>query len=183
MMLHDSRSPIFDQTVDKELPEIPYEKFLSYIENKFRRTEKPILEEAAERIVKLSNNHPKRTQQLAAAVWDSNPPNQLIDNEAVEDAYDDLLERESSTFRDLYAQLAQGTKSDVNEARALFILAIEDQPLTSRGLTTQWGLTNYNALREAAERLRRRGIVERKNKHYRITDPLLRNWLKTKNPL
>ncbi len=91
MLLHDSRSPIFDQTVDKDLPKIPYDEFLVHIETKFKQSGKPILDHAAERIVKLGDTHPKRTQQLAAAVWDAHTSTKPINTDEIDDAYDDLL--------------------------------------------------------------------------------------------
>lgn len=184
MLLHDSRRPIFDQTIDKQLPEIPYPDFVVYLERKFHQTEKPISETAAERIVDLCEGHPKRTQQLAASVWDQHQQDTEIEDDAIDQAFDAVLARESPIFKDTFAQLAEGTKPDVNEARALFALADGDsEHLTSRVLAAKWGLSNYNALTKAAERLRRRGLVESREDNFRIVDPLLRNWLKQHKPL
>lgn len=183
MMLRDSRKPIFGQTTEKQLPRIPEDEFIEYLESRYNESGMDIQPLAAERIVSLCEAHPKRTQQLAAMVWDAHRRSKPITVDNVDDAYTNLLEHEAPDFRDIYAQLVEGGDPEVNEARALFVLAeAQSRGLTSRVTSEQWGFRHHNALGDAAQRLRRRGLVDRNEHGYFVIDPLLRDWLQANNP-
>lgn len=185
LMVKDSREPLFQQAVNKQLPSIPGHLFVEYLELNFQATQKQITPDASELIVDLCSAHPKRTQQLAHRVWSHHQCDEkTIQPEDVLCAHEQLLASEAPDFRDLYSQLADGTEADLNEARALFLLASEgSERLSSRSIAEHYGFTSHTAPAAAAERLHKRGLVTLENGGWRVVDPLLADWLKKTNPL
>lgn len=184
LMLHTSTEPIWDQTYDLDLPELDSPSLIEYLERKFFLTKRPIDEYAAEDIVAITDGHPKRTQQLAWQVWDKAQPESTIQREDVYGALDDLLLPEgplSSDFERLIDTFLNGSEGEVNNARALFLLAA-DEDLSGRDAATLYGLTHPTTTSRALARLKERGFAVQTANSWKLVDPFLAIWLKRQNP-
>ena len=79
--------------------------------------------------------------------------------------------------------LGAGGDPDANEERALFLLAERGgRNPTSREHVGLYGFTNHTMIIPAFERLRRRGLVERRRPESMIVDPLFATWLARDSP-
>jgi hypothetical protein len=184
MMLERSDEPIFDEAHQMQLPEIGHVEFLEYLEFNFAATGKPAREQALNHLLNLTRRHPKRTQQLAWTAWRIARPDELIDVDIVESALEEMLSgRESGEFAAMLDTLSSGGDPEVNEERALFLLAERGgaNP-TSRQHVGLYGFTNHTMIVPAFERLRRRGLVERRDGEWTIVDPLLETYLQRHSP-
>ncbi len=77
-----------------------------------------------------------------------------------------------------------GDEGEVNEVRALQLLADRGgDNITSRPAATRYGFSSHSRVRPALERLRRRGLVDRRESTWYIVDPLFGEWLRRASPL
>jgi hypothetical protein len=182
-MLKNSREPIFNQATHIELPPIKRTEFLTYLESNFEATNRPISEKALQRLLTITLSHPKRTQQLAWETWQNNQPNQL-DVEDVENAYQQLMASSQADFAVVENTLANGSESDENERRALYLVANHGgRGVTNRRLAHLFGLGAHTTSLDALERLRQRGLVTHIEGEWKIIDPFLADWLRIHSPL
>lgn len=185
LMLHTSTEPIWDQTHDVELPALDFAALTDYLELRFQATSKPIDERAVEDIVSLTDTHPKRAQHLAWHVWEQARPKVLITREDVTTAMHTLIEPgspQAADFERLLDTLLAGDESDINNARALMLLAGSGKP-GSYVDAHLYGLNSATTTHRALARLKDRGLVTKQQNNWRIVDPLLQAWLAQQDPL
>jgi len=184
LMLHTSTEPIWDQTHDLELPDLDPAALADYLELRFAATGKPASSGAIEHLLTLTDCHPKRTQHVAFHVWQAVPEGATIDPPAVQGAFDALLAsgRDNTDFAQIVDTLLSSDDTDVNDAKALFLLAGGASPGSEKE-AHRYGLPDNRATTRALERLRDRGYVTHTNRAWRIVDPLLAAWLQTQDPL
>lgn len=185
MMLDRSDEPIFDEAHQMQLPEIDHVEFLEYLDFNFEATGKPASEDALNHLLNLTRCHPKRTQQLAWTTWRmAKPSRRTVEVDAVEEAHEEMLSgRDAGEFAATLEMLSSGGDPEANEERALFLLAERrGRAPTSREHAALYGFTNRTMIIPAFERLRRRGIIERRGTEWRIVDPLFATWLQRNSP-
>jgi hypothetical protein len=185
MLLARTEEPIVHEAHQMELPEIDRVAFREYLDVNFEATGKPASDQALNHLLNLTQCHPKRTQQLAWATWRMGRPSDgEIDVGTVEAAHDALLSgSEVGEFAATIDMLGTGGEPEANEERALFLLAEGGgaNP-TSRGHVGLYGLTNHTMIIPAFERLRRRGLVDKRRGEWAVVDPLFATWLQRNSP-
>lgn len=182
MMLHTSTEPIWDQTHDLVLPPLDSRAFLDYLEHNFEATLKPISSRAAELLLELTDGHPKRSQHLAWQVWEE-ASGEEIQSSDVRDAFEALLSSPQSTnFAGVIDAMLDGDETDVNNARALFLISAGESP-GSRSAPPTYGFSGPPAAHRALERLRERGIVDGEGTVWKVVDPFFAEWLRRQDPL
>lgn len=185
LMLHTDTEPIWDQTHDVNLPDLDPTSFHDYLETKFAATDRPIEERALERLIALTNSHPKRTQHVAWYVWDRAGAGVSITPDDVQDAFDHLVTsgKDNADFAKVIDTLMSGKDSEDNDAKALFLLAGGGSPGSELD-AHRYGLMDEKATGRALDRLAERGIVQRPaTGGWEIVDPLLHAWLRAQDPL
>jgi hypothetical protein len=184
LMLKTDTEPIWDQTLERELPELDAAAFIDYLQLRFEASGKPIADEAVEHLADLGGHHPKRTQQIAFQTWDSADANASIDRDMVDAAYEDLV-RSEDKVGNVVDQLMSGDEAQVNEAKTLYLLGGGGNT-GSRQTAQRYGMNDEGAVSRALERLKARGIVSDSGatgKRWRVVDPLLAEWLRRNDPL
>jgi hypothetical protein len=184
LMLHTSTEPIWDQTHDLELPDLDPAELADYLELRFAASGKPASSGAIEHLLTLTDCHPKRTQHVAFHVWEAALDGTTVDAPTVQTAFDALLAsgRDNTDFAQIIDTLLSGDDTDVNDAKALFLLVGGASPGSEKD-ARRYGLPDNRATTRALERLRDRGYVTRTGRQWRIVDPLLAAWLQTQDPL
>ena len=185
MMLEDSGQPIFREAAEMQLPTIGRVDFLEYLDFQFDATGKPADEPALEHLLNATRSHPRSTQQLAWECWAATPPGQPVTLETVVRAHDRLVQTiERSEFASILNVLLSGDDGEVNEVRALQLLADRGgETITSRPLATRYGFSSHSRVRPALERLKGRGLVDERSGGWYIVDPLFNEWLRRASPL
>jgi energy-coupling factor transporter ATP-binding protein EcfA2 len=181
LMLKTDTEPIWDQALERELPDLDGPAFIDYLQFRFDSSGKPIEDTAIEHLVELGGHHPKRTQQIAWHTWDQALPDEEIEVDAVNAAYENLIESEDKVAGAV-DQLLSGDESEVNEAKALFLIGAGASP-GSRLDAHRYGLANESTTARALKRSKARGLVREVGGNWRITDPLLAEWLRRNDPL
>jgi hypothetical protein len=185
MMLEDSHQPIFGEATRMQLPTIDRVDFLEYLEFQFAATGKPADESALEHLLNLTRSHPRGTQQLAWETWQHTPAGKPVTLDAVIRAYDRLVQTiERSEFAAVLNVLVSGDEGEINEVRALQLLADRGgDTVTSRPLATLYGFSSHSRVRPALARLQGRGLVDERDGTWYIVDPLFSEWLRRSSPL
>ena len=91
---------------------------------------------------------------------------------------------ERSEFASVLNVLVSGDEGEVNEVRALQLLADRGgQTVTSRPLASLYGSSSHSRVRPALVRLRARGLVDERDGNWYTVDPLFNEWLRRPSPL
>jgi hypothetical protein len=185
MMLEDSGQPIFGEATRMQLPIIERVDFLEYLDFQFHATGKPAEDQALDHLLNLTRSHPRSTQQLAWETWTDTPAGHPVTLEAVIRAHDRLVRTlERSEFASVINVLVSGDEGEVNEVRALQLLADRGgDTVTSRPLAALYGFSSHSRVRPALERLQGRGLVDQRDGTWYIVDPLFNEWLCRSSPL
>lgn len=185
MMLESSEQPIFGEAADMQLPAIERADFLEYLDFQFEATGKPAEEDALNYLLNATRAHPRSTQQLAWECWRGEPAGGRVTLEAVMRAHDRLVQSiERSEFSSALDVLLNGDEGEINEVRALQLLADRGgDNVTSRPLATRYGFSSHSRVPQALARLQRRGLVDRREGTWYIVDPLFSEWLRRASPL
>jgi DNA-binding FadR family transcriptional regulator len=185
MMLEDSHQPIFGEAAHMQLPPIDRADFLEYLDFQFEATGKPADEQALDHLLNLTGSHPRSTQQLAWEAWNATPDSQSVTLETVMGAHDRLVQTiERSEFSAVLNVLMSGDEGEVNEIRALQLLADRGgDSVNSRLSAPLYGFSSRSRVRPALERLQGRGLVDARDGTWYIVDPLFAEWLRRSSPL
>jgi AAA domain len=186
MMLEDSNQPLFGEAVSLQLPMISRADFLEYLDFQFEATGRPAEDQALEHLLNATRSHPRSTQQLAWECWNATPVGSPLTLETVIASHDRLVQTiERSEFAAVLNVLMSGDEAEVNEVRALQLLADRGgSTISSRPLAALYGFSSHSRVRPALERLQRRGLVDLgEDRVWRIVDPLFDEWLRRASPL
>ncbi len=185
MMLEDSQQPVFGEALSMRLPVIGRTDFLEFLDFQFEATGKPAAEPALEHLLNLTRSHPRSTQQLAWECWADTPPGEAVTLETVARAHDRLVQTiERSEFAAVLNVLMSGDEGEINEVRALQLLADRGgDTVTSRPTAVLYGFSSHSRVRPALERLQGRGLVDQRDGSWYIVDPLFNEWLRRASPL
>lgn len=185
MMLERSEQPIFGEAAQMQLPAISAPDFHEYLEFQFAAAQKPAEEAALGHLLNLTRAHPRSTQQLAWECWVDTPVGEPVTLETVIAAHDRLVQTvERSEFAAVLNVLMAGDEGEVNEVRALQLLADRGgDNVTSRLTATRYGFSSHSRVRPALERLQRRGLADLRDASWYIVDPLFGEWLRRASPL
>ncbi len=185
MMLESSEQPIFGEAAEMQLPAIGRVDFLEYLDFQFEATGKPAEEAALNHLLNATRAHPRSTQQLAWECWTSTPTGQPVTLETVMSAHDRLVQTiERSEFASVLNVLMSGDDGEINEVRALQLLADRGgSRITSRPIATRYGFSSHSRVKPALVRLQGRGLVDERDGIWYVVDPLFDEWLRRASPL
>jgi hypothetical protein len=112
-------------------------------------------------------------------------PGQPVTLETVTRAHDRLVQSiERSEFASVLNVLMSGDEGEINEVRALQLLADRGgATVSSRSLASRYGFSSHSRVRPSLERLRRRGLVDLRGRSWYVVDPLFAEWLRRSSPL
>lgn len=188
MMLEHSEQPLFGEAAHRQLPLIERPDFAEYLDFQFEATGKPADADAVDRLLDATRSHPRSTQQLAWECWQATPAGQPVTVDCVIDCHERLVHTiERSEFAATLNVLLNGDDGEVNEVRALQLLADQGgDNVTGRAVAARYGFSSHSKVTPALERLRGRGLVERRDEsagEWFIVNPLFDEWLRRFSPL
>jgi hypothetical protein len=185
MMLESSEQPIFGEAAEMQLPAISRPDFLEYLDFQFEATGKPADEDALNYLLDATQVHPRSTQQMAWECWSATADGDPVVLDTAIAAHDRLVRTiERSEFSAVLNLLMSGDEAEVNEVRALQLLADRGgETVTSRPVVTRYGFSSASRVRPTLERLRRRGLADERDGVWYIVDPLFAEWLRRASPL
>jgi hypothetical protein len=161
--------PLFGQAAPVNLGELPSDALGAHIERRFEETGRDP-GEALDALLELVQGHPQRAILMAHYLWEhtsTQHPATLTEWVAALDEVTDSLAEGFERFLDVIPGL---------QVRVLFALALSPHGLNSNYTQARFCLPEGSAAHDARDALIRRGEVL--TDPYRITDPLLRHWLR-----
>jgi hypothetical protein len=171
MFLNKSR-PLYRAAGHYPLQVIDAKHWLSFIGKRFNDANRHISEEWIRKLCHLTEGHPFYTQHLCNLLWEQCPPGGSVEGEAIDNAVDVLLGRESYAYTTLWESLTP------NQRRFLKGLAHEDHPQPySSAFTRRYGLRSSSNAQRAADSLLERDIIQTENGSFKIVDRFLRLWI------
>ena len=112
------------EAAQMQLPAISRADFLEYLDFQFEATGKPADEDALNYLLNATNAHPRSTQQLGWECWNQTSAGNSMTLDLVSEAHDRLVRSiERSEFSAVLNVLLSGNDGEVNEVRALQLLA------------------------------------------------------------
>jgi uncharacterized protein len=162
--------PLFGQAHPVELGPLPDSDLATYIEERFGETGRDP-GEALDALLTLAEGHPQRAMLLAHYLWRRTDPGTPATISTWADALDAAVDPLGEGFDRFLDALPKG------EQRVLLALALAPQGLYSNYVQTRFGLRPGSA-RDALRALIARGEVVIRSQGPRVTDPLLRWWLR-----
>jgi hypothetical protein len=168
-MFTDRGRPFYKSAYPLELGIIEKEEFVPYIIQKFKETKKKCPEPVATLIYEMVRGYPYYVQKLSALCWDltSNVCSEII----VSDAYKYLLKMEGSDYEGIWSGLTLTQKA--------LLKALAKEPtkeIFSMAFLEKYGLT-IGGVQKAIDHLRKRDIIEVADNIFRLTDPVMAEWL------
>ncbi len=152
------------------LPKIKREKWIPFITNAFKESEKNISKQNAGLITDLMKCHSWYVQQLSHYTWTRT--NKRASKNEIQDALTELIDGNSPLYE---REIEICSRTQVNLLKA--IIKGKEQ-LSSTAVMQDFKLGTPNNVSKNAKKLRESGIIEKADKKYELLDPAFEIWFK-----
>lgn len=153
------------------LNKIGTEDWVKFIIERFNSSGKTMPQSVAEQICRLTDTYSSYVQQLSWLVWIKYDKDHL--DEVLQQAYEELLAHSSVLFE-------QQTQ-DLTAYQMNFLKALTDdvnKDFTSKEILRQYELGTAANITRLKNALIKKELIEYSQGNYRITDPILKEWLR-----
>ena len=174
----DKNKPLYRIAKSVPLSKIPEQKFKSFIRSRFKSVDMVIEENLIEQILKITASHPYYTQQLCHEIFNisfSKKAVSTITPKDIELAKDKCISAQSYAYSTIWDGLA-GKQKDL-------ILALSLNPeanIYSQEFLSKHELGAPATVQTAVKALEKKGLLDRQNGSYSISDIFLVEWVKRK---
>lgn len=174
----DKNKPLYRIAKSVPLGRISEKKFESFIHSRFNSVDMIIKENLIERILKITACHPYYTQQLCHEIFNicfSKKEVSTITPKAIELARDKCISAQSYAYSTIWDGLA-GKQKDLILALALS----PEANIYSQDFLTKYELGAPATVQTAVRALEKKGLLDRQNGGYSISDIFFVEWIKKK---
>ena len=177
-MFLDKNKPLYRIAKPVPLGKIPEEKFKSFIHSRFKSANIAIKEDLIDQILKITACHPYYTQQFCHEIFNvcfSKKDISTITPHDIELAEDKCISAQSYAYSTIWDGLA-GKQKDL-------ILALSLNPkanVYSHEFLSEHDLGASATVQTAIKALEKKGLLDRQNGGYSISDVFFVEWLKKK---
>lgn len=151
------------------LKKIPRHDMVSFIQKRFRETDKIIDEPTTNLLITLVDDHPYYCQQLAQLSWLRTE--HVCDRETVSKAHKSLVEQLSLLFTNITEEL---TLQQLNYLKALLN---GETSISSTETMAKYGITSATAVYRSKKDLIRKDILDNIEGKIQFLDPVYKYWL------
>jgi len=155
------------------LNKIPREEFSNFLEKKFKKTGFKLEKNVIDKVLNIVENYPYNAQFLCHKLWDMNRDKKIIGIGNVEVALRNLISEQNPFYLSLWDSL---TLHQRNVLRA--IANFGGEKIFSQEFAEATGIISGSTLQTCVELLIRKGIIEKNNAIYEITDVFFKEWIK-----
>jgi AAA+ ATPase superfamily predicted ATPase len=170
----DRNEPFWRSAKTMELGPIEPADFAPFLVRRFDATGKSISARAVAAVLDRTSGHPYATQELCYFLWERTPAGTEAAEELVLPALDDALRSEHAHFSLLWEDCT------TNQKLVLEALAQEEGRPFSADYRRRFGLGPATNTQRALGTLERREVVAGDRGHYRIVEPFLADWLRSR---
>jgi hypothetical protein len=170
----DRNEPFWRSAKTIELGPIEPADFAPFLVQRFDSTGKSISARAVAAVLDRTSGHPYATQELCYFLWERTPGGAEAGDDLVLPALDDALRSEHAHFSLLWEDCT------TNQKLVLEALAQEEGRPFSADYRRRFGLGPATNSQRALRTLERREVVAGDRGHYRIVEPFLADWLRSR---
>ena len=174
----DKNKPLYRIAKSVPLGKIPAEKFKTFIHSRFKSVDMDIEGGLIEQVLKLTACHPYYTQQLCHEIFNVSFSKKAVSTITLKDielAKDKCILAQSYAYSTIWDGLA-GKQKDL-------ILALTLNPeanIYSQEFLTKHELGAAATVQTAVKALEKKGLLDRQNGSYSISDIFFMEWIKRK---
>jgi uncharacterized protein len=177
-MFSDPARPLYGIGKMFPLGKIDPDHLIQFVQSRFAKSGKPILEDVVVRLVDTCESHPYYTQYVSHSLWELTQFNSSISTSDLEDALTLTINRISPRYENLWELLP------IRQRQALIALSnlTSTQRPFSGDIILKYGLASASAFRRALTALIDKGIVDKDKAEYSIIDIFLKKWIQRNFP-
>ena len=171
----DKTKPLYRIAKSVPLGKIPKDKLGAFIHDRFKSVHMSIAVKEVDRILSITDGHPYYTQQLCHEVYNTAVPHKHITEKDISAACESCLKAQSYAYTTIWESLASKQRN--------IVIALAKAPadnVYSQDFISQFSLGTAAGVQRAMDALLKKGIVEKENGHYTLTDVFFIEWIKTK---
>jgi len=169
----DKTKPLYRIGKALYLGPIPAKDFVDFIKRKFESGKIRLSESVAREIVSVTECHPYYTQQLCHEIWNLLGPGSDVDTSHVKEAIQKVLVAQNYAFTTIWESLPPTQRA------LLRGIAIDGgTKIFSKEFIARHSLGTPSNVQKAARYLVERGLLERVDESYTVSDVFQREWLK-----
>jgi hypothetical protein len=157
------------------LQKIPRGVFLPFLSDKFVRSDFAVEEGALERVLDAAEEVPYNVQFVCHELWDSHRDERKISVPDVDRAIAKIVEEQAPFFVTQWDALSLNQRASLKAIAAHGGVAVFSQDFLNAS-----GLSSMATLQTSIKLLVKKGIVEKPNGGYTITDVFLKEWIRRK---
>lgn len=151
------------------LKKIPRVEMISFIQKRFKETNKIIDEETTNLMINLVDDHPYYCQQLAQLSWLRTV--EICDKEIVNKAHQSLVEQLSLLFTNITEELP------LQQLNFLKALLSGETAISSTETMAKYGISSATAVHRSKKDLIRKDIIDNLEGKTQFLDPIYKYWL------
>lgn len=173
-IFNDQNEPFWRSSKQLELGPIPADRFVEFVERRFRASGRSVERAVARRLVEVTGGHPYATQELAYALWEQAGTDRPAAEQELERAMDAVLRSENAHFALVWEDAGR------NERLLLQALAAEpNAQILAEDYRRRHKLGAASTIQYTAAKLAGAELIGRSPAgRYRIVEPFLREWLR-----
>lgn len=174
----DKNKPLYRIAKSVPLGKIPMGKFKAFIHSRFKSVGMAIEEDLIEQILKITACHPYYTQQLCHEIFNicfSKKDVSIITPQDIEPAKNKCISAQSYAYSTIWDGLA-GKQKDL----ILALVLTPEANIYSQEFLTKYELGAPATVQTAVKALEKKGLLDRQNGSYSISDIFFVEWIKRK---
>ncbi len=174
-MMFDSASRPFYKSADNiSLDAIVRDKYVAFIEEKFRERGKTMPHSIAAEAYDLFEGHTYYVQKLMNEVFSNTEAGEVCDEETMRYSLHTILEGNDGFYREILS------KTTIRQKSLLYAIATDGwaSQITSAAFIKRHRLTTASSVQAAIKKLREEDLVVEADRKYRISDRFFGLWIK-----
>ena len=174
-MMFDSASRPFYKSADNiSLDAITCDKYVAFIEEKFRERGKTMPHSIAAEAYDLFEGHTYYVQKLMNEVFSNTEAGEVCDKETIRYSLHTILEGNDGFYREILS------KTTIRQKSLLYAIATDGwaSQITSAAFIKRHRLTTASSVQAAIKKLREEDLVVEADRKYRISDRFFGLWIK-----
>ena len=166
-------SPFYEFAAKMNLSVIGREELYSFIKRNFKDYDVAISKQTIHTILDKSECQPHFTQYFASVVYDLVKSGSKEEDEEFTGKWmNKIILPQSDVFQDIYDQLTNSQRAALQA-----IASSGGEGIYSESAKIRYKLPVSSSLNEALKALQRKGLIYKASDAYRITNPVLKEWL------
>jgi len=174
-LFQDKTKPLYRIAKSMPLGKIPEPKLGAFIRSRFRSVKISVSSEDVAQILRRTGCHPYYTQQLCHEIYNAVVPGKKVSEAAIQKAAEQCIQTQSYAYITIWEGLA-GKQRELATA----LSKTPGGNVYSQDFIARHDLGSPSSIQTALEALEKKGILERENGSYCLSDVLFAEWIRRK---